>query len=69
MEGTDKARDRFGMDAKDNGGPGPAPRGADSAMGRDVCNEAVEPPGDVLKFNTDRASGQAADAVLSYRGS
>jgi len=68
MESNYLTRDKFGMYAKDSGGPGPALMGADTLLGNDVYNRDGEDLGDVNEFMIDMASGRVAYAVLSSGG-
>ena len=61
-------RDRFGMYASEDGGPGPALMGADTLLGNDVYNNDGEDLGDIKEFMIDMASGTVAYAVPSYGG-
>jgi sporulation protein YlmC with PRC-barrel domain len=61
-------RDRFGMYASDDSGPGPELMGADTLLGNDVYNSDGEDLGDIKEFMIDMSTGTVAYAVLSYGG-
>ncbi|QTN22076.1 PRC-barrel domain-containing protein [Rhizobacter sp. AJA081-3] len=61
-------RDRFGMYASEEGGPGPELMGADTLLGNDVYNNDGEDLGDIKEFMIDMSTGTVAYAVLSYGG-
>ncbi len=61
-------RDRLGIYAGRNGGPGPALMGADTLMGNDVYNSEGEDLGDIKELMIDMATGRIAYAVLSFGG-
>lgn len=61
-------RDRLGMYANGNDGPGPALMGADTLMGNDVYNRDGEDLGDIKELMIDMASGKIAYGVLSFGG-
>ncbi|MBK1687921.1 PRC-barrel domain-containing protein [Rubrivivax gelatinosus] len=68
MQTNFQKRDRYGMYARGNGGPGPALMGADTLLGNDVCNREGEALGDIKELMIDMASGRVAYAVLSFGG-
>lgn len=68
MQSNFQTRDRYGMYAKDNGGPGPSLMGADTLLGNDVYNHDGESLGDIKEFMIDMASGRIQYAVLSFGG-
>lgn len=68
METNYVTRDKLGMYASGNDGPGPALMGADTLLGNDVYNKDGEDLGDIKEFMLDMASGQVAYAVLSFGG-
>ncbi|MCD0422283.1 PRC-barrel domain-containing protein [Rubrivivax sp. JA1024] len=68
MQTNFQKRDRYGMYARSNGGPGPALMGADTLLGNDVCNRDGETLGDIKELMIDMASGRVAYAVLSFGG-
>ena len=68
METNYVTRDKFGMYAKQNGGPGPELMGADTLMGNDVYNKDGDDLGDIKEFMIDMATGRVAYAVLSFGG-
>lgn len=68
MKINDLSRDKSGLDADDDSGPGPELMGANTLLGNDVYNRAGEDLGDITEFMIDMASGKVAYAVLSYGG-
>ncbi len=61
-------RDKYGMYAEGDNGPGPALMGADTLLGNDVYNRDGEDLGDIKEFMIDMASGRVSYAVLSFGG-
>lgn len=68
MHTNDLERDCLGIHASHDGGPGPAPTGADTPMGNDVCKRDGGKPGDVKGPVIDMASRRIAGAVPSFGG-
>ncbi|WP_088279155.1 PRC-barrel domain-containing protein [Ideonella sp. A 288] len=68
MQSNYVTRDKLGIYANANGGPGPALMGADTLMGNDVYNKDGEDLGDIKEFMIDMATGRIAYAVLSFGG-
>lgn len=61
-------RDKYGIYAKPDGGPGPALMGADTLLGNDVFNQDGEDLGDIKELMVDMRSGVVVYAVLSFGG-
>ena len=68
MDNDYVTRDKYGMYANDNSGPGPELMGADTLNGNDVYNSDGEDLGDIKEFMLDMATGKVAYAVLSFGG-
>lgn len=68
MQSNYITRDKLGMYASDDGGPGPALMGADTLIGNDVYNRDGESLGDIKELMIDMASGQVSYAVMSFGG-
>ena len=68
MDNDYVTRDKYGMYADDDSGPGPQLMGADTLNGNDVYNSDGEDLGDIKEFMIDMASGKIAYAVLSFGG-
>ena len=68
MDNDYVTRDKYGMYADHNSGPGPQLMGADTLNGNDVYNSDGEDLGDIKEFMIEMATGKLAYAVLSFGG-
>ena len=68
MDNDYVTRDKYGMYADDNSGPGPELMGADTLNGNDVYNSDGEDLGDIKEFMIEMSTGKVAYAVLSFGG-
>ena len=68
MDNDYVTRDKYGMYADDNSGPGPKLMGADTLNGNDVYNSDGEDLGDIKEFMIEMSTGKVAYAVLSFGG-
>ena len=66
MDNDYLTRDKYGMYANDDSGPGPELMGADTLNGNDVYNSDGEDLGDIKEFMIEMATGKVAYAVLSF---
>ncbi|MDP1722878.1 MAG: PRC-barrel domain-containing protein [Candidatus Gottesmanbacteria bacterium] len=58
----------YGINKKNDAGPGPQLMGADMLIGNDVYNRAEKDLGDIREIMLDMKSGKIVYAVLSFGG-